>query len=33
VCGPEAMTQAIERYLRGLGVPMSHVHSELFELV
>jgi predicted ferric reductase len=33
VCGPEAMTQAIERHLRGLGVPMSHVHSELFELV
>jgi predicted ferric reductase len=33
VCGPEAMTQAIETYLRGLGVPMSHIHSELFELV
>lgn len=33
VCGPEAMTQALERYLRDLGVPMSHVHSELFELV
>ncbi|MEX1128086.1 MAG: hypothetical protein WEB50_05950, partial [Vicinamibacterales bacterium] len=33
VCGPEAMTQAIERHLRSLGVPMSHVHSELFELV
>ena len=33
VCGPEAMTQAIERHLRDLGVPMSHVHSELFELV
>jgi predicted ferric reductase len=33
VCGPEAMTQAIERQLRGLGLPLSHVHSELFELV
>lgn len=33
LCGPEAMTQAIERLLHGLGVPMSHVHSELFELV
>lgn len=33
VCGPEAMTQAIEKHLRDLGVPMSHVHSELFELV
>jgi predicted ferric reductase len=33
VCGPEAMTQAIERHLQSLGVPMSHVHSELFELV
>ncbi|MEY4637083.1 MAG: hypothetical protein RJA55_2881 [Acidobacteriota bacterium] len=33
VCGPEAMTQVIERQLRGLGVPLSQVHSELFELV
>ena len=33
VCGPEAMTQAIERQLRSLGIPTSHVHSELFELL
>jgi predicted ferric reductase len=33
VCGPEPMTQAMERHLSALGVPMSHVHSELFELV
>jgi predicted ferric reductase len=33
VCGPEAMTQAMERFLHGLGVPMAQVHSELFELV
>lgn len=33
VCGPEAMTQAIERSLHTLGVPMSRVHSELFDLV
>lgn len=33
VCGPEGMTHAIERHLRDLRVPMSHVHSELFDLV
>jgi ferredoxin-NADP reductase len=33
VCGPDAMTQAMERCLRGLGVPASRVHSELFDLV
>jgi len=33
VCGPEAMTQAVERQLRGLRIPAAHVHSELFELV
>jgi predicted ferric reductase len=33
LCGPEAMTQAMERFLHGLGVPMSRVHSELFDLV
>ncbi len=33
VCGPEAMTQAVERQLNALGVPMSRVHSELFQLV
>jgi predicted ferric reductase len=33
VCGPDVMTQAMERCLRGLGVPASRVHSELFDLV
>lgn len=33
VCGPDAMTQAVEQWLAGLGVPASHVHSELFDLV
>jgi len=33
VCGPEAMTQAMERLIHGLGVPLSRIHSELFDLV
>jgi predicted ferric reductase len=33
VCGPDLMTQAMERHLRDLGVPASRVHSELFDLV
>jgi len=33
VCGPEAMTQAMERLLYELGVPIRRLHSELFDLV
>jgi predicted ferric reductase len=33
ICGPEAMTQTIERLLADAGVPLAHVHSELFDLV
>jgi predicted ferric reductase len=33
VCGPPPMIQAVERVLHALGVPRSHVHSELFDLV
>lgn len=33
VCGPEAMTQAVERALYGLGVSLGRLHSELFEIV
>jgi ferredoxin-NADP reductase len=33
VCGPDAMTQAVERWLVALGVQASRVHSELFDLV
>ena len=33
ICGPEAMTQAMEKLLFHLGVPLGRVHSELFDLV
>ncbi|MDP2319817.1 MAG: ferric reductase-like transmembrane domain-containing protein [Acidobacteriota bacterium] len=33
VCGPTPMIGAMERILHGLGVPLSQVHSELFDLV
>jgi len=33
VCGPEGMIQATETALGSLGVPVRHVHSELFNLV
>jgi predicted ferric reductase len=33
ICGPEAMTQAVERALYGLGVPLGRLHTELFDLV
>jgi len=33
VCGPEAMNHHVERLLHGLGVPLSRIHSELFDLV
>lgn len=33
LCGPEAMTHAIERALYRLGVPMARLHTELFDLV
>lgn len=33
LCGPTAMTAVVEKYLSSLGVPMTHVHTELFELV
>ena len=32
ICGPEAMTQAVERALYGLGVPRGRLHTELFNL-
>jgi ferredoxin-NADP reductase len=32
VCGPPAMTQAVLRSLRELGVPRAQVHAELFAL-
>ncbi|MBX3145787.1 MAG: ferric reductase-like transmembrane domain-containing protein [Gemmatimonadales bacterium] len=33
ICGPEAMTQAMERLLKSVGVPLRRIHSELFNLV
>lgn len=33
ICGPEAMTHVVERALYRLGVPMAHLHTELFDLV
>jgi predicted ferric reductase len=32
ICGPEAMTQAVERALHGLGVPLRQMHTELFDM-
>jgi predicted ferric reductase len=33
VCGPVAMSDAVERHLHGLGVPLTSVHTELFDMV
>ncbi|MEQ1871426.1 MAG: ferric reductase-like transmembrane domain-containing protein [Vicinamibacterales bacterium] len=32
VCGPEAMTEAVERALYDLGVPLGQLHTELFDM-
>ena len=33
VCGSDAMIHSVEHSLHALGVPMSHCHCELFDLV
>lgn len=33
ICGPDAMTQVVERALHGLGVPLRQLHTELFDMV
>jgi predicted ferric reductase len=33
LCGPEAMTDAVQRDLRTLGVPLRRIHFELFDMV
>jgi predicted ferric reductase len=33
ICGPVPMIRAAEKFLRQLDVPMSHVHTELFDMV
>jgi len=32
VCGPKPMTDAVQRALRQMGVPLSRIHFELFEM-
>ncbi|MDE3126794.1 MAG: ferric reductase-like transmembrane domain-containing protein [Gemmatimonadota bacterium] len=32
LCGPDAMTRAMERALHGLGIPMGRIHTELFDM-
>ena len=32
ICGPEAMTHSVERALHGLGIPLSQLHTELFDM-
>jgi len=32
LCGPEAMTQSVERVLHGMGIPLSQLHTELFDM-
>jgi predicted ferric reductase len=33
LCGPQAMADAVQRGLRALGVPLSQIHFELFDMV
>lgn len=33
ICGPEPMTDAVQRDLRALGVPLRRIHLELFDMV
>ncbi len=33
ICGPVPMIESVERSLSSAGVPLSHIHSELFDLV
>lgn len=33
LCGPQAMTDAMERTLHEMGIPRTQVHSELFDMV
>ena len=32
ICGPIPMIEAVERSLRALGVPLSHINSEQYEM-
>ena len=32
ICGPQAMTKAVEGFLHELGVPMRRIHTELFDM-
>jgi predicted ferric reductase len=33
ICGPEAMIAVVENILYEMGIPLAHLHSELFDLV
>jgi ferredoxin-NADP reductase len=33
ICGPVPMIQLAEKELHGLGIPLHHLHSELFDFV
>jgi predicted ferric reductase len=33
LCGPRAMSDSVQRTLRGLGVPLHRIHCELFDMV
>jgi predicted ferric reductase len=33
LCGPEPMTDSVQRDLRALGVPLRKIHCELFDMV
>jgi predicted ferric reductase len=33
ICGPEPMTDAVQRELRSMGVPLRNIHLELFDMV
>lgn len=33
ICGPKPMSEAVQRSLRRLGVPLHRIHCELFEMV
>jgi predicted ferric reductase len=32
VCGPKPMTDAVQRSLRGWGVPLRRIRTELFDM-
>jgi predicted ferric reductase len=33
MCGPKGMTDSVQRTLRAMGIPLHHMHIELFDMV